>query len=149
MRLLGFSPREFLIVDREVVATISKLTGRTRYLITLLLLAHQLLLILTYLALSLRVILSISALVVCKLILAAFPTLIHLLHLVLILLQSCLIVVKNYLLLGASILVIGRLLTVGSTVGRINLTTRSYIITRGSKALVVELAIVTIPLLLL
>lgn len=94
-------------------------------------------------------ILSISTLVVCKLILAAFPTLIHLLHLVLILLQSCLIVVKNYLLLGASILVIGRLLTVGSTVGRINLTTRSYIITRGSKALVVELAIVTIPLLLL
>lgn len=65
-------------------------------------------LVLTDLALALRIVFAVATLV--QLVVAAIPALIDLLHLILILLECCLIVVEHHVFLRASVLVVRRLL---------------------------------------
>ena len=138
-----------LVTHWEVISAVSELTCGSRYLVLVLLLAHYLLLVLAYLALSLGVILPITSLVANELVFSAVTTLIHLIHLVLILLQRSLIVVKNNLLLWTPILIIWRLLTIGRDLSWIDSAARTHIVSSGTKGLIVYLAIVAIALLLL
>ena len=89
-----------------------------------------------------------TTLIGLKLVLATVPTLINLLHLVLVLLQGSLVVIKNDVLFWTAVLVVRRLLAVSGVLGWVA-APWSYIITSCPEALIIELAIVTIPFLLL
>jgi hypothetical protein len=75
--------------------------------------------------------------------------LIHLIHLVLILLESSLVVIEHNLLLWTPVLVVGRLLTVSSYLSRINSAARTHVVSGCAEGLIIKLTIVAIALLLL
>lgn len=107
------------------------------------------LLVLTYLALSFRVVLPVTSLISNKLVFSAVPTLIHLLHMVLVLRESSLVIVHDNLLFRAPILVCRRLLAMRCALRRVDGASGTYVISGGAERLIVDLAIVAITFLLL
>lgn len=109
LRFLRVRACELLVAHLQVVASCSSSTAELvywpRYLVILL--VHKLLLVLTDLRLSLGIIFTVASPFLCiKLVITAIPGLINLVHLVLVLLEGSLVVVKHDVFFRAAVLVI-------------------------------------------